>query len=241
MSLDSIQRRLATAQDELVNLEGLKTQAQGTVTLVKNTLLVKEKDLAAAKLDGSKEEIEIAGDTMLYFQELLNYKSKALVEAEEDVRQAEEKINALKKQESEALQKVEEEKPRGRKVTVDASDGIPTLQLPPEGPPQPFFICKLLAKVLGAGRSSWDECNLPDFCHEKKVLRLGDESDLKRMTTAWWEDDEIECVWLGEGRIEHKPVLRKITIFSRAGDSHKLTFELLKEALPEYAIQWRDG
>ena len=35
------------------------------------------------------------------------------------------------------------------------------------------------------------------------------------MTTAWWEDDEIECVWLGEGRIEHKPVLRKITIFSR--------------------------
>ena len=133
MSLDSIQRRLATAQDELVNLEGVKTQAQGTVTLVKNTLLVKEKDLAAARLDGSKEDIEVAGDTMLYFQELLNYKSKALVEAEEDVRQAEEKINALKKQEAEALQKVEEEKPRGRKVTVDASDGIPTLQLPPEG------------------------------------------------------------------------------------------------------------
>ena len=76
------------------------------------------------------------------------------------------------------------------------------------------------------------------------------------MTAAWWEDDEIECVWLGEGRIEHKPVLRKITIFSRwvklflpnmwnnisrAGDSHKLTFELLKAALPDYAIQWRDG
>ena len=35
------------------------------------------------------------------------------------------------------------------------------------------------------------------------------------MTTAWLEDDEIECVWLGEGRIEHKPVLRKITIYSR--------------------------
>jgi len=61
------------------------------------------------------------------------------------------------------------------------------------------------------------------------------------LTTAWWEDDEIECVWLGEGRIEHKPVLKKVTIFSRAGDSHKLTFELLKEALPDYAIQWRDG
>ena len=133
MSLNQIQRRLAAARDDLVNLEGLKSQAEGTVALVKNTLLVKEKDLAAAKVDGSKEEIEVAGDTMLYFQELLNSKSKALVEAEEDVRQAEEKINSLKKQEAAALQKVEEEKPRGRKVTVDASDGIPTLQLPPEG------------------------------------------------------------------------------------------------------------
>ena len=28
-------------------------------------------------------------------------------------------------------------------------------------------------------RSSWDECNLPDFCHEKRILRLGVESDLK--------------------------------------------------------------
>ena len=133
MSLDQIQRRLATAQDDLVNLRGLKTQAEGTVTLVKNTLSVKEKDLAAAKLDGSKEDIEVAGDTMLYFQELLNVKSKALLDAEEEVRQAEEKISDLKKREGEALRKAEEEKPRGRKVTVDASDGIPTLQLPPEG------------------------------------------------------------------------------------------------------------
>ena len=31
-------------------------------------------------------------------------------------------------------------------------------------------------------RSSWDECNLPDFCHEKKILRLGVESDLKVRT-----------------------------------------------------------
>lgn len=37
----------------------------------------------------------------------------------------------------------------------------------------------------------------------------------QRLTTAWWEEDEIECVWLGEGRIEHKPALRKITIYSR--------------------------
>ena len=133
MSLDQIQRRLATAQDDLVNLRGLKTQAEGTVTLVKNTLSVKEKDLASAKLDGSKEDIEVAGDTMLYFQELLNVKSKALLDAEEEVRQAEEKISDLKKREGEALRKAEEEKPRGRKVTVDASDGIPTLQLPPEG------------------------------------------------------------------------------------------------------------
>jgi len=241
MSLDQIQRKLETAQDDLVNLEGLKTQAQGTVTLVKNTLVVKEKDLRVAKLNGDKEEIEVAGDTMLYFQELLNYKSKALIEAEDDLIQTQEKIRDLKKQEAEALKKLEEEKPRGRKVTVDASDGIPTYELPPEGPKQPFFICKLLAKVLGAGRSSWAQCNLPDFCVEKTVLRLGEESDLKRLTTAWWEDDEIECVWLGEGRIEHKPVLKKVTIFSRAGDSHKLTFELLKEALPDYAIQWRDG
>ena len=86
MSLDQIQRRLATAQDDLVNLRGLKTQAEGTVTLVKNTLSVKEKDLASAKLDGSKEDIEVAGDTMLYFQELLNVKSKALLDAEEEVR-----------------------------------------------------------------------------------------------------------------------------------------------------------
>ena len=83
-------------------------------------------------------------------------------------------------------------------------------------------------------RSSWNECDLPDFCHEKMVLRLGLEADLKvtlglkktpdndnltgssqRLTTAWWEEDEIECVWLGEGRIEHKPALRKITIYSR--------------------------
>ena len=133
MSLDQIQRRLAAAQDDLVNLRGLKTQAEGTVTLVKNTLSVKEKDLASAKLDGSKEDIEVAGDTMLYFQELLNVKSKALLDAEEEVRQAEEKISDLKKREGEALRKAEEEKPRGRKVTVDASDGIPTLQLPPEG------------------------------------------------------------------------------------------------------------
>ena len=133
MSLEQIQRRLATAQDDLVNLRGLKTQAEGTVTLVKNTLSVKEKDLASAKLDGSKEDIEVAGDTMLYFQELLNVKSKALLDAEEEVRQAEEKISDLKKREGEALRKAEEEKPRGRKVTVDASDGIPTLQLPPEG------------------------------------------------------------------------------------------------------------
>ena len=133
MSLDQIQRRLATAQDDLVNLRGLKTQAEGTVTLVKNTLSVKENDLASAKLDGSKEDIEVAGDTMLYFQELLNVKSKALLDAEEEVRQAEEKISDLKKREGEALRKAEEEKPRGRKVTVDASDGIPTLQLPHEG------------------------------------------------------------------------------------------------------------
>merc|ERR1712147_109345 len=131
--------------------------------------------------------------------------------------------------EKEALGKLEDEKPRGRKVTVDSSDGIPALQLPQEGPPQPFFICRLLAKVLGAGISSWNECDLPDFCHEKMVLRLGPEADLKRLTTAWWEEDEIECVWLGEGRIEHKPALSKIT------------FELLKECLPGYAIQWRDG
>jgi len=241
MSVEEIRRRLAAAQDDLVNLEGLKTQAQGTVTLVKKTLSVKEKDEAAAKLNGTKEDIEVAGDTMLYFQELLSYKSKALVEAEEDIKQMEERIRELKKQLAEALQKLEDEKPRGRKVTVDASDGIPTYHLPPEGPPQPFFICKLLAKVLGAGRSSWNQCNLPDFCVEKTVLRLGEESELKRLTTAWWDDDEIECVWLGEGRIEHKPVLKKVTIFSRAGDSHKLTFELLKEALPDYAIQWRDG
>ena len=74
MSLDSIQRRLATAQDELVNLEGLKTQAQGTVTLVKNTLLVKEKELAAAKADGSKEDIEVKSlnldPTYYYFKSL---------------------------------------------------------------------------------------------------------------------------------------------------------------------------
>ena len=133
MSLDQIQRRLAAARDDLVNLEGLKSQAEGTVSLVKNTLLVKEKDLAAAKADGSKDEVEVAGDTMLYFQELLNVKSKALLDAEEEVRQAEEKISDLKKREGEALRKAEEEKPRGRKVTVDASDGIPTLQLPHEG------------------------------------------------------------------------------------------------------------
>jgi len=241
MSLEEIQRRLAAAKDDLANLEGLRSQAEGTVTLVKNTLLVKEKELAAAKADGSKEDIEVAGDSLLYFQELLNQKSKAHLEAEEDVRQAEAKVDGLKKKEKEALRKLEDEKPRGRKVTVDSSDGIPALQLPPEGPPQPFFICRLLAKVLGAGRSSWNECNLPDFCHEKMVLRLGSEADLKRLTTAWWEEDEIECVWLGEGRIEHKPALRKITIYSRAGDSHKLTFELLKECLPGYAIQWRDG
>lgn len=60
MSLDQIQRRLAAARDDLVNLEGLKSQAEGTVSLVKNTLLVKEKDLAAAKADGSKDEIEVA-------------------------------------------------------------------------------------------------------------------------------------------------------------------------------------
>ena len=28
-------------------------------------------------------------------------------------------------------------------------------------------------------RSSWNECDLPDFCHEKMVLRLGLEADLK--------------------------------------------------------------
>ena len=44
---------------------------------------------------------------------------------------------------------------------------------------------------------------------------MGQSLLVQRMTAAWWEDDEIECVWLGEGRIEHKPVLRKITIFSR--------------------------
>ena len=133
MSVDEIQRRLAAAQDDLVNLEGLKAQAQGTVALVKKTLSVKEKDEAAAKLNGNKEEIEVAGDTMLYFQELLSYKSKALNEAEEDIKQMEERIRDLKKQLADALQKLEDEKPRGRKVTVDASDGIPTYHLPPEG------------------------------------------------------------------------------------------------------------
>ena len=47
-------------------------------------------------------------------------------------------------------------------------------------------------------------------------IGLGQSLLVQRMTAAWWEDDEIECVWLGEGRIEHKPVLRKITIFSRS-------------------------
>ena len=137
MSLEEIQRRLAAAKDDLANLEGLRSQAAGTVTLVKNTLLLKEKELTAAKADGSKEDIEVAGDSLLYFQELLNQKSKAHLEAEEDVRQAEAKVDGLKKKEKEALRKLEDETPRGRKVTVDSSDGIPALQLPPEGKESP--------------------------------------------------------------------------------------------------------
>ena len=137
MSLEEIQRRLAAAKDDLANLEGLRSQAEGTVTLVKNTLLVKEKELTAAKADGSKEDIEVAGDSLLYFQELLNQKSKAHLEAEEDVRQAEVKVDDLEKKEKEALQKLEDEKPRGRKVTIDSSDGIPVLQLPAEGKESP--------------------------------------------------------------------------------------------------------
>ena len=137
MSLEEIQRRLAAAKDDLANLEGLRSQAEGTVILVKNTLLVKEKELAASKADGSKEDIEVAGDSLLYFQELLNQKSKAHLEAEEDVRQAEAKVDGLKNKEKEALGKLEDEKPRGRKVTVDSSDGIPALQLPQEGKESP--------------------------------------------------------------------------------------------------------
>ena len=54
------------------------------------------------------------------------------------------------------------------------------------------------------------------------------------MTAAWLEDDEIECVWLGEGRIEHKPVLRKITIYSRWLDQ-----TLLAQHMRFYIQSWR--
>ena len=37
----------------------------------------------------------------------------------------------------------------------------------------------LLNRTTIVFRSSWNECDLPDFCHEKMVLRLGLEADLK--------------------------------------------------------------
>merc|ERR1739838_944195 len=94
---------------------------------------------------------------------------------------------------------------------------------------QPFLLVRLMIKQKDV-----------DFCAEKVVLRLGAEGDFKVFAHEW-EREGIDCHLMGDGHIVHTPAEKKILILSRQGDSHKVTFKVLMEALPDYHLQWRDG
>eukprot|EP00092_Neocalanus_flemingeri_P106607 GFUD01136792.1.p2 GENE.GFUD01136792.1~~GFUD01136792.1.p2 ORF type:complete len:123 (-),score=37.65 GFUD01136792.1:204-539(-) len=107
-------------------------------------------------------------------------------------------------------------------------DSIPPCLLAKESK-QPFLLVKLRVKQKDV-----------DFCLEKVVLRLGTEGDFKGYAHEW-ESEDIDCHLMGDGHIVHTPGEKKILILSRQGDSHKVTFKVLMEALPDYHLQWMDG
>jgi len=94
---------------------------------------------------------------------------------------------------------------------------------------QPFLLVKLRVKQEDV-----------DFTLEKIVLRRGTEKEYKTYAHEW-QSEGIDCHLMGEGQLVHSPDEKKITVLSRQGDSHKVTFKVLMEAMPGYHLQWRDG
>lgn len=158
--LQGIRCKLARCQEEVQVLEGRKKQAESLVGQVKLALVIKVAQFDTLKLEGDQRDIDIAGDDLKHFSELLNTKTKELGDAELNITLAKETIVKLKEDENKALIKASEQKTTGKKLSVDCSDGIPTVALPPEGPPQPFLVCRLMASQLGPGRLVTPSCSL---------------------------------------------------------------------------------
>merc|ERR1712168_1539220 len=97
----------------------------------------------------------------------------------------------------------------------------PTTSFPPPSSEskQPFLLVKL--RIRQADNQ---------FCQEKLVLRCGTEKEFK-VYSREWEEEGVDSSLLGEGSIVHNPADKRVTIYSRPGDSHKLTYRILQQSL----------
>ena len=130
--VQGVRSRLARSQEELQVLQGRREQAESLVGQVKLALVVKVAQFDTLRLEGEQRDIDIAGDDLKHFSELLDIKTKELHEAELNITLANETIAKLKEEENRALVRASEQKPIGKKLSVDSSDGIPSVALPPE-------------------------------------------------------------------------------------------------------------
>lgn len=80
----------------------------------------------------------------------------------------------------------------------------------------------------------------PEY-REKHVLRAGPKVSYQKFEREFLDSDlSVQCA--GEGRLKHDKAAKSIIIYSSPGPSHKITYGLLKEKLPDYnSIIWRDG
>merc|ERR1712212_446437 len=79
-----------------------------------------------------------------------------------------------------------------------------------------------------------------DVRADKTVIRLGTDVEYQGLSRSW-ENEDIQSFHIGEGEFSVSKTNKNIVIHSRFGDSHKLIYNVVQEALPDYHIIWKDG